>query len=134
MRAAVLFAGVAVWLVGALTGEAMAFAGAGLCAVALAPEFSFAAVKTHWRGLVAWLAYSALSLVSASWALKPWRSGAPWSALHWAFFALAVLALRRLTPAQRLRLLDVFCVMAIISALAGVVQHFVPVFLRPWLR
>ena len=69
MRAAVLFAGVAVWLVGALTGEAMAFIGAGLCAAALAPELSFAAVKMHWRGLVAWLAYSALSLASASWAL-----------------------------------------------------------------
>ena len=55
MRAAVLFAGVAVWLVGALTGEAMAFIGAGLCAAALAPELSFAAVKMHWRGLVAWL-------------------------------------------------------------------------------
>lgn len=134
MRAAVLFAGVAVWLVGALTGEAMAFIGVGLCAVALLPELSFASLRAHWRGLVAWLAYAAVSLASASWALKPWRSGAPWSALHWAFFPLAVLAVWRLTPAQRVRLLDVFCGVAIISALACVVQHFVPVFDQPWLR
>ncbi len=134
MRSTFLFAGVAVWLVGALTGEAMAFIGAGITAAALIPELSFAAVKQHWRGLLAWVAYSALSLASASWALKPWRSGAPWSALHWAFFPLAVLALRRITPPQRVRLLDVFCGVAIISAIACVIQHFVPVFDHPWLR
>jgi len=134
VRSTLLFAGVAVWLVGALTGEAMAFIGMGLCALALIPELSVDAVKSHWRGLLAWVAYSALSLASASWALKPWRSGAPWSALHWAFFPLAVLALRRITERQRVRLLDVFCVVAIISAIACVIQHFVPVFDHPWLR
>lgn len=134
MRATVLFTGVAVWLVGALTGEAMAFIGAGLCALALLPELSRSAVKAHWRGLAAWVAYSGLALASAGWALKPWRSGAPWSALHWGFFPLAVLALRTLTPAQRVRLLDVFCGVAMLSALACVVQHFVPVFDQPVLR
>ncbi len=132
MKQRLLVAGVAVWLVGALTGEAMAFVGAGL---ALAGAVTPAWLREHWKGMALLTAYAALSVASAYlWAPTPLRSGAPWSALHWAFFPLAVLAIREFPPARRTLLFDVFAAVALLSAVVAIVQHFTPVFDQPWLR
>lgn len=129
-RERLLLLGVVVWLVGALLGEGVILAGAGITGAALLLYLERSAL-THWRGAATWLAYGALSIASIAWATRPLRSGAPWSALHWGLFPLALLALRRVPNARRAWLLYVFSAMAIINGLVSVVQHYSDWFDQP---
>jgi O-antigen ligase len=111
----------AVWLAGALAGEGLALAGAGLTAAVLLikraprpPLLAFAAVAL----------YAAWCLLTSVWAPRPLHNGAPFSALHVLLFPLALWAWRALGVKERGVLTIVFAITAALSAIVALLQYF----------
>jgi O-antigen ligase len=113
-----LRAGIWLWMLGALTGEAIALTGVALALIAFHNPFA--------RYKFVWMAFAILVgflFISALWAPQPLRPGTPWSALHLFSFPLGLLAWRTLDATGKRWTFKLFQVVAILAALFCLLQH-----------
>ena len=116
--------GVVVWAAGAMLGEGVAGAGAGLAAAGLLAEHRFRIVREHAIGLSLVAGWVAFAVLSTMWAPRPLASGAPFSSVHVVFFGLAWIAAGEADDRTRRALVVTVAVIAALSGAFCIVQHY----------
>lgn len=115
--------GIFIFAIGVMTGEGIALAGAGVCLLGLlAKERNL--LRRHSKGFLALLLLWLFLFVSTTWAARPLRSGAPWSALHLALFPIALMSWQRLRVGTQNKVLGLLLILASVSAVLAVTQYF----------
>ena len=109
-----------------MSGEGLGLLGFGACALLLSPDVPW---RQMLRSRPAWILilFVGLALLSASWAPRPWATGAPQSALHLFAFPVAWVAWCRISPEHREKIGLCLVLVAVLSAIMALIQVWVSI-------